>query len=68
MNNPKPSQLTTTRRDIPSARRLQASKAAARHPEDRPSGLRRTAPADEAPSKEDEHEPEGEEGTDNPSG
>jgi hypothetical protein len=68
MNNPKPSQLTTTRRDIPSARRLQASKASDQRPEDRPSGLRRTAPADEAPSKEDEHEPEGEEGTDDPSG
>jgi hypothetical protein len=42
MNNAKQSQFTVTRRDVPSARR-----ASALRPEDRPSGLRPTAPAQE---------------------
>jgi hypothetical protein len=54
MTNSKRSQLTVTRRDIPSARR-----AGVLRPEDRPSGVRPTAPlaaAEEEVVREDEAE------------
>ncbi len=63
MNDPKTSQLTTTRRDIPAARRLQETRASALRPEDRPSGVQRAAAPDAvAPNatatQEDESESE----------
>ena len=70
MNDPKTSQLTTTRRDIPAARRPQEARASALRPEDRPtrledrpSGVQRAAAPDAvAPNatatQEDESESE----------
>jgi hypothetical protein len=61
MNNPKASQFTTTRRDIPAARRPQETRASALRPEDRPSGVQRAAAPDAAAAQEDERESESEE-------
>jgi hypothetical protein len=68
MNNPKASQSTTTRRDIPAARRLQETRASAlrpedrpTRPEDRPSGVQRAGAPDAAATQEDEREGESEE-------
>jgi hypothetical protein len=54
MNKPKASQFTTTRRDIPSARKLMEARASALRPEDRPSGVRRTAAPDATAPQEEE--------------
>ena len=51
MNNLKASQRTT-RRDVPSARRLPEAKALAPDPKDRPSGVCRTKPEGETPARE----------------
>lgn len=68
MTNPKSSQFTTTRRDIPAARRPQEARASALRPEDRPtrledrpSGVQRAAAPDAAATQEDEREGESEE-------
>jgi hypothetical protein len=55
MNNLKASQCTT-RRDLPSAKRLLAAKALAPEPKERPSGIRPMAPDEtpEAPPDETE--------------
>jgi hypothetical protein len=58
MNNTKASQ-STTRRDIPSAKRLLEARATALQPKDRPSGICRTTPTDTAHQVEEE--PEGDE-------
>jgi hypothetical protein len=60
MNNVKPSQFTVTRRDIPSARRLVEGRASALRPEDRPSGVRRTAPLQGEAPQDEEQQPENE--------
>ena len=52
MSNLKASQRTT-RRDVPSARRLLEAKALAPEPKDRPSGVRRTAPEGEATGRDE---------------
>jgi len=57
MTNTKASQCTT-RRDIPSARRLLEARASALQPKDRPSGVVRTVPPDEAAAPESERDDE----------
>jgi hypothetical protein len=59
MSSVKASQVTPTRRDIPSARRKE-ERASAHHPDDRPSGVRPTASADPVAPHEGAPEPEGE--------
>jgi hypothetical protein len=55
MTNTKASQ-STTRRDIPSARRLLEARATALQPKDRPSGVCRTTPPDTALPVDEERE------------
>jgi hypothetical protein len=57
MNDTKASQCTT-RRDIPSARRLLEARASALQPKDRPSGVCRATPPDTAIPVDEEREDE----------